>query len=85
MLCLAFVFVIVAARSHRAFSLASGSSDQTHPRQNRLVHKYRTRLIAAVVTGKLDVRKVETNLPDGADARLTTNGVIHTDQKRVSV
>jgi len=49
------------------------------------VHEYRTRLIADVVTGKLDVRKVETNLPDGADARLTTNGVIHTDQKRVSV
>ncbi len=67
------------------FSLAAGSSDLAHHRPIELLHEYRTRLIAAVVTGKLDVRKMETNLPDRADARLTTNGIIHMDQKRVCV
>ena len=30
-----------------------------------LLHEYRTRLIADVVTGKLDVREAATRLPDG--------------------
>ena len=36
-------------------------------RQIELLQEYRTRLIADVVTGKLDVRKVATNLPDDPD------------------
>jgi type I restriction enzyme S subunit len=31
------------------------------------MHEYRTRLIADVVTGKLDVREAAANLPDGPD------------------
>ncbi|MCY4614254.1 MAG: hypothetical protein OXB94_11640 [Nitrospira sp.] len=42
------------------FFLAAGSSDLTHHRPIELLHEYRTRLIAAVVTGKLDTRTVET-------------------------
>ena len=38
-------------------------------RQIELVQEYRTRLIADVVTGKLDVRKVEAQLPDEAEDR----------------
>ena len=49
------------------FSLASGSSDLAHRRPIELLHEYRTRLIADVVTGKLDTRTVETNLPDGTE------------------
>ena len=36
-------------------------------RQIGLVQEYRTRLIADVVTGKLDVREAAANLPDEAD------------------
>ena len=36
-------------------------------RQIELVKEYRTRLIADVVTGKLDVRDAAANLPDGVD------------------
>ena len=36
-------------------------------RQIDLLHEYRTRLIADVVTGKLDVREAAARLPDGAD------------------
>ena len=36
-------------------------------RQIDLLHEYRTRLIADVVTGKLDVREAAAQLPDGAD------------------
>lgn len=32
-----------------------------------LLHEYRTRLIADVVTGKLDVREAATRLPDESD------------------
>lgn len=32
--------------------------------QISLIHEYRTRLIADVVTGKLDARKAATQLPD---------------------
>ena len=40
----------------------------THARrQIDLVHEYRTRLIADVVTGKLDVREAAAQLPDEAD------------------
>ena len=36
-------------------------------RQIELVEEYRTRLIADVVTGKLDVRAAAAQLPDEAD------------------
>ena len=36
-------------------------------RQIELVEEYRTRLIADVVTGKLDVREAAAKLPDKAD------------------
>jgi type I restriction enzyme, S subunit len=36
-------------------------------REIDLIHEYRTRLIADVVTGKLDVREAAANLPDEAD------------------
>ena len=36
-------------------------------RQIELLQEYRTRLIADVVTGKLDVREAAVRLPDGAD------------------
>ena len=36
-------------------------------RQVELVQEYRTRLIADVVTGKLDVRAAAAQLPDEAD------------------
>ena len=35
-------------------------------RQIDLLREYRTRLIAAVVTGKLDVREAAANLPEEA-------------------
>ena len=35
-------------------------------RQVELLREYRTRLIADVVTGKLDVRETAANLPDEA-------------------
>lgn len=33
----------------------------------QLINEYRTRLISDVVTGKLDVREVTANLPEGLD------------------
>ena len=36
-------------------------------RQTELLREYRTRLIADVVTGKLDVRQTTANLPDETD------------------
>ena len=36
-------------------------------RQMELLQEYRTKLIADVVTGKLDVREAATSLPDEAD------------------
>ena len=38
-------------------------------RQIELLREYRTRLIADVVTGKLDVREAAAGLPDGSDDR----------------
>ena len=38
-------------------------------RQIELIEEYRTRLIADVVTGKLDVREAAATLPDEADDR----------------
>ena len=38
-----------------------------HGRQIELLQEYRTRLIADVVTGKLDVREAAAHLPDGTD------------------
>ena len=35
-----------------------------HPPADRAVEEYRTRLIADVVTGKLDVREAAARLPD---------------------
>ena len=35
-------------------------------RQTELLREYRTRLIADVVTGKLDVRETAANLPERA-------------------
>ena len=40
-------------------------------RQVELIQEYRTRLIADVVTGKLDVREAAAGLPDGADDGLS--------------
>ena len=42
--------------------------DRSH-RQSNLLHEYRTRLIADVVTGKLDVREAAGRLPEEADDR----------------
>ncbi len=43
-------------------------------RQIELLHEYRTRLIADVVTGKLDVREAAANLPEGAGDSTNSNG-----------
>lgn len=49
-------------------------------RQVVLLHEYRTRLIADVVTGKLDVRKAATNLPDAASVVFGRRGeATHTE------
>jgi type I restriction enzyme S subunit len=37
-------------------------------RETELIHEYRTRLTADVVTGKLDVREAAAKLPDEVDA-----------------
>ena len=53
-----------------ALGEATADIDRTLGRARRqidLVHEYRTRLIADVVTGKLDVRHVAAQLPDEAD------------------
>ena len=50
--------------------LETASIDTTTGRSRRqieLLQEYRTRLIADVVTGKLDVREAATRLPNGAD------------------
>ena len=46
-------------------------------RQIELMEEYRTRLIANVVTGKLDVRRVMVNLPDDLDEVKSTAGIPH--------
>ena len=43
-------------------------------RQIELLHEYRTRLIADVVTGKLDVREAAARLPDDLEDETLTNG-----------
>ena len=43
-------------------------------RQIELLQEYRTRLIADVVTGKLDVREAAAELPDEGDDSTTRNG-----------
>ena len=45
-------------------SRAIGASITRARRQIELLQEYRTRLIADVVTGKLDVREVAAQLPD---------------------
>jgi len=42
-------------------------------REIDLLHEYRTRLIADVVTGKLDVREAAAHLPKGDPLPLTAN------------
>ena len=48
---------------HQATSSLMGAVRSSH-RQIRLFHEYRTRLIADVVTGKLDVREAAASLPE---------------------
>lgn len=43
------------------------SADQRAHREIELLREYRTRLIADVVTGKLDVREAAARLPDEGD------------------
>lgn len=46
--------------------MISAAVERTH-REISLLREYRTRLIADVVTGKLDVREAAARLPDEAD------------------
>ena len=46
----------------------------TAQRQIELLREYRTRLIADVVTGKLDVREAAANLPEMDPAEGTNRG-----------
>ena len=52
-----------------------------------LLREYRTRLVADVVTGKLDVREVAERLPEGAPSDIAeksaseVDGVEHTDEE----
>ena len=48
-------------------TVAAGANIARVERQIELVEEYRTRLIADVVTGKLDVREAAARLPDEAD------------------
>src|SRR5439155_19201133 len=70
----AFVFVIpqvkeqIAIAEHLRNSLTElGEAIAGAEREIALFSEYRTRLIADVVTGKLDVRKVAARLPDEVD------------------
>ena len=51
----------------KSFANSVESSQATAKRQIELIREYRTRLIADVVTGKLDVRDAAANLPDGVE------------------
>ena len=53
---------------------ASDAAIDRARRQIELIQEYRTRLIADVVTGKLDVRKAAAGLADEADNRSPTDG-----------
>ena len=57
---------IVANTSTRAHCRQYAAIARAH-RQIELLQEYRTRLIADVVTGKLDVREAAAQLPDEAD------------------
>ncbi len=70
----AFVFAVPPAAEQRAItkhvSLLTTGLSATIERAERevaLLREYRTRLIADVVTGKLDVREAAARLPDEAD------------------
>ena len=54
---------------------------QSSEREVGLLHEYRTRLIADVVTGKLDVREAAAALPeiDPLTAEDTPDGTLDTD------
>ena len=56
----------IIARANAQTSGLTAASARAR-RQVELVQEYRTRLIADVVTGKLDVRKAAAQLPDEAD------------------
>jgi type I restriction enzyme S subunit len=48
-------------------------------REINLLREYRTRLIADVVTGKLDVREAAARLPDETDSTDSTDNLVDTD------
>ena len=52
-------------------------------REINLIREYRTRLIADVVTGKLDVREAAARLPNEIEADLTAEqaGLVEVDQE----
>lgn len=52
-------------------------------RETALIQEFRTRLIADVVTGKLDVRAVATNLPEVADLEAVHEPMGHEDLDEV--
>lgn len=58
--------VVIARRINEALSDADTSMKNAH-RSIELLREYRTRLIADVVTGKLDVREAAASLPDETD------------------
>ena len=57
--------MILQAIGHEIRGLRQASADAL--REISLLHEYRTRLIADVVTGKLDVREAAARLPDETD------------------
>ncbi len=60
----------------RAIETETGGLDAVMSRVTReieLLREYRTRLVADVVTGKLDVREVAANLPEGIDTSDSIN------------
>jgi type I restriction enzyme S subunit len=56
------------------------SSIERLSREVGLLNEYRTRLVADVVTGKLDVREAATRLPDEAPLDPTEGGVEPDDE-----
>ena len=56
-------------------AIATATTISRTRRQIELMEEYRTRLIANVVTGKLDVRRVMVNLPDDLNEVKSTDGI----------
>ena len=63
------ILTAVALETQRLVSAISGAQ-----REINLLREYRTRLIADVVTGKLDVREATATLPDEANEREEFDG-----------